>query len=268
MNDLSEDPTYETRKQELSGLLTDAILESGDQFLTPKILSSYSSFQQGPVVSITKSFDALKLHMSSNGSEPTLTSPEYKASFELDSSTTIKVKAFYNGEAVSETIERRVNVIDWLSEAELETDPSPRYSSGGIFTLLDGDRGTLQHGGGKWLGYQDNKLASKIDLGKVETISSIHLGCLTSPGSWIFWPEYVSILTSVDGENWTEYFEYRGVAEEKGQSSEIKDVGTRKGAAARYIRIEADPVGSIPEWHDGKGSKGWLFVDEILIETK
>jgi len=266
--DLTDNPSYAVQQQQLSELLTTAILDHGDRFLTPEIISSYSTFEEGPAVSITKSFDDVQLSMTADGSEPTISSMSYETPFILDTSATLKVRAFYKKEPVSEVIERRVTVIDWVRDAQLDTEPAPRYSKGGIFTLLDGERGTLQHGGGKWLGFQDNRLSANVDLGKVKQINSIHLGCLTSPGSWIFWPEQVRILISPDGENWTTYYETSDAAEAKDQSSEVKDLGATKSASARYVRIEAIPLNSIPEWHDGKGSKGWLFVDEIRIDSE
>ena len=34
---------------------------------------------------------------------------------------------------------------------------------------------------------------------------------------------------------------------------------------ARYIRVNATSLGTIPDWHSAKGRKAWLFVDEILV---
>jgi hypothetical protein len=35
--------------------------------------------------------------------------------------------------------------------------------------------------------------------------------------------------------------------------------------AVRFIQIEVQPLASIPSWHAGKGQKGWLFVDELVL---
>ena len=36
--------------------------------------------------------------------------------------------------------------------------------------------------------------------------------------------------------------------------------------SARYLRVEAQTVGEIPAWHGAHGKKGYLFVDEIVVE--
>lgn len=34
---------------------------------------------------------------------------------------------------------------------------------------------------------------------------------------------------------------------------------------SKYIRIVATAVESIPEWHNGKNHRGFLFVDEVTV---
>ena len=34
---------------------------------------------------------------------------------------------------------------------------------------------------------------------------------------------------------------------------------------ARFVKVKAKNVGICPEWHPGSGNRGWLFVDEIVI---
>jgi hypothetical protein len=31
------------------------------------------------------------------------------------------------------------------------------------------------------------------------------------------------------------------------------------------IRIKLSPIAKLPAWHPGKGAKGWVFVDEVLL---
>jgi hypothetical protein len=34
------------------------------------------------------------------------------------------------------------------------------------------------------------------------------------------------------------------------------------------VRVKAKSIGVCPAWHKGAGNKAWLFVGEIVIETK
>ena len=38
-----------------------------------------------------------------------------------------------------------------------------------------------------------------------------------------------------------------------------------KPVSVKYVKVIAYPVGRLPAWHPGKGDKGWVFVDEILV---
>jgi hypothetical protein len=31
------------------------------------------------------------------------------------------------------------------------------------------------------------------------------------------------------------------------------------------IKFVAKPVKHLPKWHPGKGEKGWIFIDEVLV---
>ncbi|MCK7477155.1 MAG: hypothetical protein M0C28_06325 [Candidatus Moduliflexus flocculans] len=35
---------------------------------------------------------------------------------------------------------------------------------------------------------------------------------------------------------------------------------------ARFVRVLASSVGTVPDWHYGAGGKAWLFADEIIVE--
>ena len=46
----------------------------------------------------------------------------------------------------------------------------------------------------------------------------------------------------------------------------MKDyVSTFSQREARFVKVNAKNIGICPEWHPGSGNRGWLFVDEIVI---
>ena len=53
---------------------------------------------------------------------------------------------------------------------------------------------------------------------------------------------------------------------ESGAPTEVKDfVSTFSQREARFVKVNAKNIGICPEWHSGSGNRGWLFVDEIVI---
>jgi hypothetical protein len=33
----------------------------------------------------------------------------------------------------------------------------------------------------------------------------------------------------------------------------------------KYIKLVAVSVAKLPQWHPGKGDKGWIFTDEVFV---
>jgi hypothetical protein len=38
-----------------------------------------------------------------------------------------------------------------------------------------------------------------------------------------------------------------------------------KSTTVHYLKLIANPVIKLPAWHSGKGTKGWFFVDEVIV---
>ena len=36
--------------------------------------------------------------------------------------------------------------------------------------------------------------------------------------------------------------------------------------SAKYLKIKAEVIKALPEWHSGAGRPGFLFVDEIIVK--
>ena len=54
----------------------------------------------------------------------------------------------------------------------------------------------------------------------------------------------------------------------KDEKVQVKEYGADIALEARYVRVRAKGLGVCPDWHKGAGSKAWLFVDEIILNTR
>ncbi len=149
---------------------------------------------------------------------------------------------------------------------ELAQPPHPRYPGGGPSTLVDGLVGSRDFSDGRWLGFQGEALDAVVDLGESRRIAGIGLGCLQNQGPWIFFPATVEFWVSEDGESW----ELAG----RRQSPATPDPAVRartftttvQAEAVRYVRVVAEGVNPLPDWHPGAGNPAWVFADEIIVE--
>jgi hypothetical protein len=106
-----------------------------------------------------------------------------------------------------------------------------------------------------------------VDLGKVQTVSTLGAGFLQDIGSWIWMPRQVDFEISLDGRNFRLAGSVNNEVAEKQYGVIIKDfVKEIQPQEIRYVRIRAHNYGKIPSWHAGHNGDAWIFVDEILVD--
>ena len=138
--------------------------------------------------------------------------------------------------------------------------------------MLDGRLGSINFRDGNWQGFSKKNLSVVIDLDSVQKINEISANFYQYTNSWIFLPKKVRFLTSLDGEKFEELGEndtFKKLQRERGKfifSASSITTSTFGGSKARYIKIEAENIGVVPDWHEAAGSPAWMFIDEIIIK--
>lgn len=148
----------------------------------------------------------------------------------------------------------------------IEAKPHPKYKGDGAATLVDGETGTRFFNDGFWLGFQKDDLVATVDMGQPGVFNEVSVGVIQDAESWIFFPEYVEVAWSVDGKQYSSPIRQAvEPLESLGQKSIRRIVVQQEDMNARYFKVTVKNCGEIPAWHSGKGSKAWLFTDEIAI---
>ena len=143
---------------------------------------------------------------------------------------------------------------------------SRQYTAGGDEGLIDGFRGGLNWRTGGWQGYQDTDFEAVVDLLSVRDIRSVCAGFCQDARSWIWMPRYVEFSVSQDGEHFTPLARVDNTMDERDYEVRIWDCEVPADVRARYVKVFAKNIGTIPEWHPGAGSPGFIFIDEIIIK--
>ena len=141
-----------------------------------------------------------------------------------------------------------------------------KYMFNGITTLVDGLHGNKNYKTGRWIAVYGNDMNALIDLEKSTTIQEVAISVCVDKGAWVFDARSLSIETSVDGVT------YKRVAMENYPPMKKDDANgviahklSFSPVEARYVKVMIGSEQFLPDWHSGKGSKGFLFVDEITI---
>ena len=136
--------------------------------------------------------------------------------------------------------------------------------NGGAFGLVNGALSDKGISSSEWLGWQGKDIEAVIDLGSVQSVSSVNCHLLEQQGSWIYLPASIEAFVSADGSNYNSL----GSTSQYTATDMSMFNATVKTAAvkARYAKIVAKNYGTIPGGQAGAGNPAWLFIDEIQVD--
>ncbi|MEM9023699.1 MAG: family 20 glycosylhydrolase, partial [Bacteroidota bacterium] len=237
-------------------------------FETVPIAFETQARPNGVNVHVTLADSGLRARFTTDASEPQPDSPLWQQDSTFSTNTTLKMSASLAGRTYPDVFELPVFVHSALQRpVTFQPEYSPYYTAGGDGALTDGIGGTLDFRDGHWQGYQGENLVTVVDLGEAREVREVFANFYQYNNAWIFAPRAMRVSTSMDGQ----LFETAGTGlptsapEDKGQF--IERLGTSFAAhSARYVKLEAENIGTCPPWHDAAGSPAWLFIDEIRIE--
>ena len=143
-----------------------------------------------------------------------------------------------------------------------------QYTAGGSEALVDGLPGDANWRTGGWLGFQGVDFVAEIDLGEVQPVRALGANFLQDQRSWIWMPTEVTFSVSEDGTTYREVGRASTDVAEDAQGVHLRAVTTTVDVDdVRFVKVHATNYGTIPEWHPGRGGEGFIFVDEITVES-
>lgn len=203
------------------------------------------------------------IHFTTDGTEPTSNSPSYSQPLKIEKSMVVKSATFENNEKISATITQEFAYSKSTGKKiELQFPPSEAYSVGGESALVNAVKGHEKNHGKNWLGFGGKDCVATIDFGTKTEFSQLNFNAYDRQGSWIYLPKSAIISVSNDGINFNEIT--RISSEEITKSGGKISINFTK-QNSKFIKIEIQNYGIIPDGKEGAGNSAWLFVDEISV---
>ena len=150
-------------------------------------------------------------------------------------------------------------------DIELHARYNRHYNAGGDEGLIDGFRGSLNWRTGGWQGYQDTDFEAVVDLRDVRAITCIGSGYCQDARSWIWMPQWVEYSVSEDGKQYTCIAHVDNTVAQRDMQVQVWNCEVPVNLNARFVKVYAKNIGTIPEWHPGNGNPGFIFIDEIWV---
>jgi uncharacterized membrane protein len=233
----------------------------------PKITYDKEFFKDSLELVLSHPIQTAEIRYSTDGSEPdSIVSPIYTGPVWLKKTAEVKAKAFaadWIGSTAASNIFLKAGIAP--RSYTLAFEPDIRYAAKGASTLFDGEKGKTGHGSGHWLGFTDMPMELEIFLAPNSSPKELGVSILINESAYIFPPEEAEIWTG-DKQGWQKL-----PATENAQSTKLEEA--RFGLLTfslpetdfEKIKIRLKPISKLPSWHPGAGNKGWVFVDEILL---
>ena len=194
--------------------------------------------------------------------EPTKDSPQFVTTLEQRENVIIRAALFRGDRKPGYSTSKKLS-FDLATGRAVTVSPAPneRYNDGGPFTLIDGVSAGNKRVNNEWLGWKDDRVTIKLDLGEEQWVSRISIGALAEKYSWIQPPAEVEIAVSSDGVTYL-------VLDTPMPPSDAKnhvEFAVSVPMMTRYIRFIVKSIGHIPEGDAGAGNPPWMFLDEIHV---
>ena len=223
--------------------------------------------EKGGVVMTLTTQGGAPIRYTLDGSDPTASSPLYKAPVTIGESCTFKAAALREG-MQTPVYTRKFDFNKATGRRiALNAAPTLKYTYGGASLLVDGYRGGPVYSNGAWIGFLNEPLDVTIDMQGAKPYSAVTVESLVEKGEWVFPPSSVGVDLSDDGREFTEAALMSVPQETAGSPDGVKPFKVLfPETSARYLRVVARTVDPIPAWHGAAGQKAHMFVDEIIVE--
>ena len=201
-----------------------------------------------------------------DGSEPDSESALYNEPIKITDSCTLKAKSDRKG-TDNRVFERHFTAHKAMGRPVTTlTETHPSYTFNCPDLLTDGLVGEGPYNSGDFAGWYNQPFEVVVEMDG-ESYESMTLSAIVFRYDYLFGPESISVMTSEDGENYTEVaYEAYKVEGRVDDGNGCHDYTLSFPATtAKYLKVKAEVIKALPEWHSGAGRPGFLFVDEIIV---
>ena len=243
--------------------------------LSPPLLQNEEQIITGPVpLKLKHNLPGVTIRYTTDSTEPdSIHSSVYKPGTMIETNTVIRAKAYKDGWIGSDMTEvlffrhtHRPDSIIFL------TPPDSSYT-GSSKLLTDLDKGNTNFRAGNWIAWRSKKMELLLEYKKPVVAQSVTLSTVIDVYRYVMPPIDVEIW---GGENQNDLKLLGRIVPQQPtplkKDSLIRTVAFLKGfeckfkpTSVKYLKIRGTIVSKLPKWHPGKGDRGYIFLDEILV---
>ncbi|MBR3571883.1 MAG: hypothetical protein IKN99_01345, partial [Bacteroidales bacterium] len=153
----------------------------------------------------------------------------------------------------------------------LLNQPTAPYDKDADSLLIDKNIGNPANYHEGWVGFYGKPMKVLCeDYRSFNDSLEITLSFAHHPSQWVFMPQKVLVSYSTNGKKYSQPeevtlpFDPALKENDKPRVCILRHKITNK--KVKFIKIEAQPVEKLPEWHPASGEKAWIMIDEIRVK--
>ena len=153
------------------------------------------------------------------------------------------------------------------TKRSLQYAPKGAYTAKGVSTIFDLRKGSENFRDGEWLGFNGDDMVAEVTLNETQQLSSVYISTLDDTGSWIFPPTKLEVWAG-SGNNAMRKVSELDLESPIGPQPKNMTIHQLKfeKQQVKQLKVIARNYGNLPDWHPGKGTPAWLFIDEIAFQ--
>ncbi len=245
-----------------------------DSFQLAPPLLRYPSvfFTKEAVVEMVFAEAGTQIRYTLNGQEPNDKSPIYKTPLHISQHfTTLKARVFGEKFKPSEAVQATF-IKDGIALSSIDgTKANPRYKGLGKRALWDNKGGNTSISSNTWLGFETDTVDLILSLKQKAKVKKVLINFLRDYGSWVFLPEKIEIYSFDNRKKTFQHIANQSVEQKTNISGAVcipLVLPCNEAPQTNKIKLRLHLVKQLPDWHPGKGNKGWIFMDEIKVYDK
>ncbi|MBR4136488.1 MAG: beta-galactosidase [Bacteroidales bacterium] len=148
--------------------------------------------------------------------------------------------------------------------------PDAPYNNEAKELLIDRQIGNPADYHEGWVGYFGKPMKIRVETLPLEGDSlTVSLSFAHHPSQWVFMPQKVLVSYSKNGRKYSQPEEVTLPFDPALKENDKPRVCILRhkipNNKVKYVKIEAQPVEQLPNWHAAPGEKAWIMTDEIRI---
>ena len=165
-----------------------------------EIKGAFDDSSSEPSYSLFTALEGQCIRFTTDGSNPTAKSLEFKKPILIRQNTTIKALVFQEEIPVSDLFEQKIHThLGFGKTVVISPNPHSSYSSGGPKALVNGIEGSNKRfGDSEWLGFWGDDVSISLDLGEETDVQTLSTRFFNSNGQWVYAPKTISV--QADGQ--------------------------------------------------------------------